>query len=344
MYHSLINQALRSVQVASRFTLLYSKYFMSTSTSLPTPMNVPVPRPSASIVVVNDRNEVLLVHRNPKSRAFGGVHVFPGGNFDSAQDSSLEMTAIRETFEESGLLLTSAAGAESSTSHALPSNSVISELELEAARHAIHRQDIRFKDFLSSKSLKADKESLLRFTEWVTPTNAPRRFHTQFYVMFLPDASSRAFVSGSKQEQLPTPDGGQEVISARFVTPKKALEEFHSGQIVFMPPQFYILTTLAEILVDNVNTRAQRSKVETLSRGPFGRMVINPRRLHAENSEGRTILTYEGDETRGGSKGRLHRALVKVGKEGITTEIILQRNFDIFSEIEGKAFAMSSKL
>jgi len=33
------------------------------------------PRPSASLVVVNPRNEVLLVHRNPKATSFAGVHV-----------------------------------------------------------------------------------------------------------------------------------------------------------------------------------------------------------------------------------------------------------------------------
>lgn len=80
-------------------------------------------------------------------------------------------------------------------------------------------------------------------------------------------------------------------------------------------------------------------------------MVINPRELFAENGDGKIILTYEGDETRGGPKGRLHRTVVKLGKGGvslincqsliicslesqITTEINLQRNFDIFTDIQ----------
>lgn len=37
--------------------------------------SVPVPRPSASLVVVNERNEILLVHRNPEASSFGGMHV-----------------------------------------------------------------------------------------------------------------------------------------------------------------------------------------------------------------------------------------------------------------------------
>jgi hypothetical protein len=111
-------------------------------------------------------------------------------------------------------------------------------------------------------------------------------------------------------------DGGQEVVAARFVHPEDALTEFREGKIAFMPPQAYILTTLAEILKGRTNTEMQRERVEALSRGMFGRMVINPRRL-GEDAEGYTILTFEGDETRGGSKGRLHRVLAKVGKGGV---------------------------
>lgn len=113
-------------------------------------------------------------------------------------------------------------------------------------------------------------------------------------------------------------DGGQEVISARFLRPEDALSEFREGKIIFMPPQYYILHTLSTILDGRHNTPEQRSKVEQLSRGHFGRMVINPQRLGAPDKDGRGILTYEGDETRGGSKGRRHRAVVRFTKEGVS--------------------------
>jgi len=100
------------------------------------------------------------------------------------------------------------------------------------------------------------------------------------------------------------------VIEARFVHPKQALDECREGKIRLMPPQYYILSTLADILQGSVNAPGHREKVVALSRGLFGRMVINPLRL-GEDQDGRTILTYEGDETRGGSKGRLHRTLLK---------------------------------
>lgn len=89
-----------------------------------------------------------------------------------------------------------------------------------------------------------------------------------------------------------------------------------------MPPQFYILTTLSDILQGTQNTEEQQKRVECLSQGAFGRMVMNPRpsKLPEEDlSQGYSILTYEGDETRGGSKGRLHRAKLRV-VDGVSTD------------------------
>ena len=106
------------------------------------------------------------------------------------------------------------------------------------------------------------------------------------------------------------------MVTAQFVHPEDALAEFRQKKIIFMPPQAYILTTLAEILKGRSNTVMQRERVEALSRGMFGRMVINPRHI-GEDTEGRTILAFEGDETHGGSKGRLHRALTKHRKGGV---------------------------
>lgn len=91
------------------------------------------------------------------------VQVFPGGNFDKKQDKSLAMTAIRETFEESGLLLASSSS---------PSVSLLADLD--EARHEIHHQKLLFQKFLQSKNLEADVESLLPFTQWITPVGSPR--------------------------------------------------------------------------------------------------------------------------------------------------------------------------
>ncbi|EPQ57906.1 hypothetical protein GLOTRDRAFT_136739 [Gloeophyllum trabeum ATCC 11539] len=293
-----------------------------------------IPRPSASALIVNERNEILFVQRNPKANSFGGTYVFPGGNFDPKQDDSLALTAIRETFEETGLLLAS------SDRSGEPD---LDDAVLNEARNAIHSNHMSFSHFLTECRLEPDIQSLFPFTSWVTPVQVPRRFHAQFFITFLPHASSSGFSEGSKHSRLPTPDGGQEVVAASFLHPATALFAYTSGRIALMPPQFYLLSTLAEILQGERNTREQRERVYQLSRGSFGRMVINPRALGTD-AEGRTVLTYEGDETRGGAKGRLHRSLVRFGKGGVPTENMLLRNFDIFSEIEPHAFTPHAKL
>jgi 8-oxo-dGTP pyrophosphatase MutT (NUDIX family) len=140
--------------------------------------------------------------------------VFPGGNLDK-QDESIQMTAIRETFEETGLLL--ATRHTQSTPSPLSDHSV-----LHNARHAIHNHNLNFQDFLRKHDLLPDTESLLPFTSWITPPDAPRyfntshssrnlrnerscrRFHTQFFVSFLPSASAVGFLSGDKEEVVPT--------------------------------------------------------------------------------------------------------------------------------------------
>ncbi|KAH9857213.1 hypothetical protein C2E23DRAFT_806970 [Lenzites betulinus] len=296
-----------------------------------------VPRPSASVVVVNSQNEILLVQRNPKSKSFANAHVFPGGNYDEKQDNQhgLAFTAIRELFEESGVLLVHP-----------PAGDMPGDAELDAAREAIHAQRLLFHDFLSQHGLRPNTESLMPFTQWITPPSVPRRFHTQFYLSFLDETGAAGFSHGVKQERLPTPDGGQEVVAARFVRPEQALVEFAAKRIALYPPQFYLLTTLATVLRGAQNTPAERARARALAHGAFGRMVINPRLLrgHDGKTAGYEVLTYEGDETRGGAPGRRHRSKVWFGPSGAAVGVALERNFDVFTEIEPQAFAGPAKL
>ncbi|KIY66316.1 hypothetical protein CYLTODRAFT_423532 [Cylindrobasidium torrendii FP15055 ss-10] len=283
------------------------------------------PRPSASLVVINARNEVLLVHRNPKASSFAGAHVFPGGNFDGKQDSSSRMTAIRETFEESGLLFAS------------PAESIPDAVTMATARQEIHSMKRTFGSFLEEHGLKTDESVLMPFTQWLTPVEAPRRYHTHFYVAFLPSSHATGFSAGAKEEQMPTPDGGQEVISARFLTPSAWLSLFREQKITFMPPQYYILSTLADIPPASL-----REGVLKLSNGAFGKMSVHPERLFTDGKK--VTFTYEGDEERGGQSGRRHRVNCEVGKGGVMTRIDLEQSFDVFSQIEHQVPAESSKL
>lgn len=88
--------------------------------------------------------------------------VFPGGNYDAKQDESYEMTAIRETFEETGVLLASASASS-------PTHFRLTNEEMERVREEIHSGRLLFKDFLHKHGLTPDVSSLLPFTQWVTP-------------------------------------------------------------------------------------------------------------------------------------------------------------------------------
>ncbi|KAI0306429.1 hypothetical protein B0F90DRAFT_1814330 [Multifurca ochricompacta] len=235
------------------------------------------------------------------------------GNFDENQDESYKMTAIRETFEETGLLLASST-----------SKTPLNDAVLDASRKSIHTGKTSFGDFLTQHALTADVNALLPFTEWTTPVGPPRRFRTRFFVAFLPFLCASSFSSGAMQHRLPTPDGGQEVIEARFVHPREALTEHRAHKIILMPPQHYILSTLADILVGP---------------GAFGRMNFHPR-AGQKDANGQTPLVYEGDEARGGPEGSLHRSLVLFDPDTkMPTEVTLLRNLDIFSEVEAIASA-----
>ncbi|KAH8822717.1 hypothetical protein DL96DRAFT_1618923, partial [Flagelloscypha sp. PMI_526] len=111
------------------------------------------PRPSASLVVVNSHNEILLLQRNPKSSNFAGIHVcLPGGNADMQDANNFKMTAIRETFEESGLLMVK------------NRRGILDDPEkLYQAREDLHSRKKDFPDFLEKNGLQPELDALLPF-------------------------------------------------------------------------------------------------------------------------------------------------------------------------------------
>ncbi|KAI6028561.1 NUDIX domain-containing protein [Pisolithus orientalis] len=273
--------------------------------------------PSASLILVNECNEVLLVQRSTRTRSFAGMHVFPGGNFDTGRDTSLAITAIRETFEETGVLLASPTSPQA-----------LSKSDLERDRSAVHRQELDFQAFLLRHKCVPALKSLRPFTTWITPLTSSRRFRTQFFISFFPTCSEE-HSSGTGIGRVPTTDGGEEVQSTCFLHPRVAIAEFKKGNINLAPPQYYILETLRQLLPGDVQTPEEREKLILLSQRPFGRLVIRPR-LYQDPVSSATMFLYEGDELRGGPVGQLHRVLVKQNGT-VFLEINLQRNFDIFT-------------
>jgi len=259
------------------------------------------------------------------------MHVFPGGNFDVKQDSCHEDTAIRETFEETGILLAD-----------LPTGGRIDDKLLDEARNLIHSGKLSFPEFLKEHGLVMRRD-LFPFTQWITPKSIPRRFHTHFFVAFLDDPLSSA--QEEKENRLPTPDGGLEVISTSLKRPSAFMKSFLRGEIKLMPPQFYLLTTVMEVLSDSpIRPSENTDRLKKLSRSAFGKMQISPSIIPHESDSTKSYFVYEGDESRGGSKGRRHRSLVQFDEKRTIRSIQLQRNFDIFSDDVPGAPNLGSKL
>jgi len=297
---------------------------MTSTTILPPklPAQPALPRLSATLIVVNAYNEILLVQRNKTSSDFSGATVFPGGNFDSKQDESLEDTAIRETFEETGLLLVSDS-LVTGEGCILPSRR-----ECDAARDALHTNKVSFKQFLRRHGLAPATQCLKPFSSWVTPPNYPKRFRTQFFVVFLADVFPDATGEGRRQQYELLPDK-REIASVRFMHCVDASQAFKEHKLSIPTPQAYNIATLADILKSRSSTPEEQTRVCQLSASIYGRMTLHPLLLTGDGYKGRIIFTYEGDETRGGPYGQLHRSVDWMDEGMYISSDTLHRNFDV---------------
>ncbi|KAI0204664.1 hypothetical protein F4808DRAFT_352160 [Astrocystis sublimbata] len=215
------------------------------------------PRPGSSIILISPRNQVLLLHRVNTSTSFPSAHVFPGGNTSNFQDGNhffrghrlhedsmvYRHAAIRETFEESGILLARDSGGSLLN---------IPVAERDKVRRAVHANEIHFGDWLASVGAVPDIENLLPFTRWLTPASriAERRFSTQFYLYMLPqETSSDPALSALQNEaQFPTPDDGFEITSAEFDDVVTWLKKEARGEVMLFPPQYFLLYVLSTYL------------------------------------------------------------------------------------------------
>lgn len=245
------------------------------------PKTPPVPRPSASVLLISPTNQILLLHRVSKASSFASAHVFPGGALSKTHDGAIpdvdsparhqdgpayRLAAIRETFEESGILL-----ALSKKTGKLFTD--ISDEEREAGRRAVHAGTTKFTELLEKWGAEPHTEGLMPYTRWITPPNVPKRFSTQMYLYFLPlgsvsptkhassgsNATSTPPSSGLAEEDEivipnPTHDGGIEHTAARFLPPNKWIDLARQNRIILFPPQFFLTLLLAPYLCPTVTS------------------------------------------------------------------------------------------
>ncbi|MBI2826980.1 MAG: MBL fold metallo-hydrolase [Planctomycetia bacterium] len=192
------------------------------------------PRTAAACILVRGdaEPEVLLARRNPALRFMGGHHVFPGGRLQEGESVSCVASATdegharaiqaaaREIFEETGLLC--ARGA-------LPSSELARQ-----ARHRLLQGELNFSDFLARHALSIDADDFEPAGEWLTPSFAPIRFATRYFLHRL---------RGDQQEELI--EG--EIVGLDWLTPTEARARWHRGHIRISTPVAYTLRQLAAV-------------------------------------------------------------------------------------------------
>lgn len=247
-----------------------------------------IPRPSASVLLISPQNQVLLLQRVKQSSSFASAHVFPGGNISEFHDGRCpepehpdrhvdsdvyRMAAIRETFEESGIVL--------ARNNGFGRLIEVPEKEREEGRRLVHGSEVPFSQWLSKHGGRADLEGLTPFTRWVTPTNVPKRFTTQMYLYFLPTLGGTKLAEGDdgkdgEEVDIPSPttDGGKEHTTARFLPASAWLRLAQEGRIILFPPQFFLLHQVAQ----HLDTLKSPTDYGSISREAVPREELEARR------------------------------------------------------------------
>jgi 8-oxo-dGTP pyrophosphatase MutT (NUDIX family) len=192
--------------------------------------------------------EVYLQRRTHGMPFAGGMTAYPGGGVD-ARDGDTEIgwsgppparwatafgcdertarelvcAAVRETFEEAGVLL---AGPDPTT--VVPD---VSGEDWERQRQALLSRELSLAGLLAERGLVLRSDLLRPFAHWITPPVEPRRYDTKFFAAALPVGQEARHVSGEADE-------------VAWLTPAAALRELRAGTRPMLPPTSHTLGQL----------------------------------------------------------------------------------------------------
>ena len=243
-----------------------------------------IPRPSATVVLLRATDagfETFMLRRDGRSRFAADMSVFPGGAVhrdDAAPDLvrrcpglapemalarlvergsdpppsadaafALHVAALRELFEEAGVLL----GSVGDPSEREPAPAVLDRL----ARARVGLQDgtLPLVELVAGEDVRLAPERLVYFAHWVTPRVLPRRFDTRFFVAVVP----------RDQEAVHC---GVETTAGVWLSPAEALEQFAAGAIKLMQPTEAVLRALAPFAtVDDALAWARSKPITTVN-------------------------------------------------------------------------------
>ena len=207
---------------------------------------IEVAKDAATIIVYRKKTDlqIFMVKRSARSKFMASAMVFPGGRLDEGdldeawkdvvdlsavcagvqmgetdghRARALMVAAVRETFEEAGLLITSA-----NTVNALESN------RLELARQALNGKTSNFIDIIKDLGVDIALSELRFVAHWITPKIEKRRFDARFFAAQAPHG------------QLGCHDD-HETTASEWLSPREALERYAAGTIELAPPTLRIL-------------------------------------------------------------------------------------------------------
>lgn len=205
--------------------------------------------PAASVIIVRDgvprvdgrRVEVLMVERHGAIEFAGGAFVFPGGKVQAADatrrltgrypginDLEYRMAAIRESFEETGVLFARRQG-----SRRLAGRSEQRML----IRRVTRRRHLRDRALLMEfqrLGLGLAADLLTPFSHWITPVIRKRRFDTRFYLAAMPNG------------QMVQHDG-TEAVGAFWIAPEDMIGQYGYNIDALMFPQRMNLLELCRV-------------------------------------------------------------------------------------------------
>jgi 8-oxo-dGTP pyrophosphatase MutT (NUDIX family) len=207
------------------------------------------PRDAATVVLVADTAEGVLAYliRRAAGTTFAGVHAFPGGSVDPVDVTrgvpvhpslpaawgplldadgpllaALVGAAVRETFEETGVLL-----ADPGAPGSAPPG--------EDDRAALEAREVSLAELLRRTGFEVRADALTPIAHWLTPEAEPRRFDTRFFLAALPP--------GARPERF-----GTEADDDAWLSPAAALRAAEAGELFMLPPTRSVLTDLAALL------------------------------------------------------------------------------------------------
>jgi 8-oxo-dGTP pyrophosphatase MutT (NUDIX family) len=242
-----------------------------------TKANKIVLKDAATVILIRPSNagdwEIFLAQRHQKQSFMAGAYVFPGGQLEETdndpqlenyiktvdgfdpcrllQDSTLSrekalgffIAAIRETFEETGILL----GGKTAGNYISFVNGVILQ-RFNHYRQELSASQITFTEIARKEKILLFPDALIPYAHWITPAFEKKRFNTIFFLAKLPTG------------QTPLADA-MELTESLWVTPQKALEMHRKKEIILMPPTLKTIEELSAFRNINELFSATQKKI-----------------------------------------------------------------------------------